>query len=324
MQVRHAAQLVCAAALAATGPAAYAQGGYPNHPIRMVVPSSAGGGTDIIARVIQPKLSEQLGQQVVIDNRPGAGTMIGIDMVAKAPGDGYTILMGLSTLATNPLIYKRVLYDAVRDFAPVTLAISAPNVMVVHPSVPAQNVKDLISLARAQPGKLNFGSSGLGTNPHLCMELFLSMTKLKMVHIPYKGSAPALIDMLAGQFEVMAATMLTGVTHVRSGRLRALGVTGSRRSAVMPEVPTIAEAGVPGYEAVQWYGVLAPAKTPKEIVTRLNTEIVRILKSPDVKQRLASDGVDVEADTPDEFARYIQSELVKWAKVAKDAGIKPE
>jgi tripartite-type tricarboxylate transporter receptor subunit TctC len=313
------------AALTATAAgAALAQTGYPNRPVRLVVPSSAGGGTDIIARIITPRLSERLGQQVVIDNRPGAGTMIGGEIAAKAPPDGYTLLMGISTLATNPVIYKKMPYDALRDFAPITLAVVAPNILVVHPSLPVKTVKELIAFARAHPGQLNFGSAGSGTNPHLTMELFLSMAKLKMVHIPYKGSAPAIIDMLAGQTAVMAATILTGMPHARSGRLRALAVTSAQRSAAAPEIPTIAEAALPGYEAVQWYGVLAPAQTPREIVARLHDEIARILHLPEVKQRFVSDGADPVGNTPEEFARFIRAETGKWAKVARDAGIKPE
>jgi tripartite-type tricarboxylate transporter receptor subunit TctC len=297
---------------------------YPNRAVRMVVPSSAGGGTDIIARIVAPKLTERLGQQIVIENRSGAGTMIGGDVVAKAPPDGYTLLMGLSTLATNPVIYKKVPYNAITDLAPITLVLSAPNILVVHPSLPVKTVKELIWFAQARPGELNFGSAGAGTNPHLSMELFLSMAGLKMVHVPYKGSAPAMIDLLSGQVVTMAATMLTGMPHVRSGRLRAIGLTGSKRNAAVPDVPTIAEAGLPGYEAVQWYGLLAPAQIPKDIVARLNREMVAILQLPDIKERFAADGGEAVPTTPEEFGRYIRSETEKWARVAKAAGIRPE
>ncbi len=324
MKPRNGIRLICAALLAAAAGASPAQTGYPTRPVRMVVPSSAGGGTDIIARIITPKLSERLGQQVIIDNRPGAGTVIGGEVVAKSPPDGYTLLMCISTLATNPVMYKKMPYDALRDFAPITQTISASNILVVHPSLPVRTVKELIALARANPGQLNFGSAGKGTGPHLSMELFLSMAKLKMVHIPYKGSAPAIIDLLAGQVVVMTATMLTGIPHVRSGRLRALGVTGAQRTAAAPEVPTIAEAGLPGYEAVQWYGVLAPAHTPKDIIARLHGEIARILHLPDVKARFLADGADPVGNTPEEFARYIRAETEKWARVAREAGIRPE
>ncbi len=290
----------------------------------MIVPSSAGGGSDIVARIVAPKLAERLGQQVVVENRAGAGTMIGGEVVAKAPADGYTLLMGISTLAINPAIYRKVPYNALTDFAPITMVLSAPNILVVHPSLPVRTVKELIWFAQARPGELNFGSAGTGTNPHLSMELFLSMAKLRMVHIPYKGSAPAMIDLLGGQVATMAATMLTGIPHVRAGRLRALGVTGAQRSAIAPDLPTVAEGGVPGYEAVQWYGMVAPAQTPKEIITRLHRDMAAILQMPDVKERFAADGGEPGGNTPEEFGRYIRSETEKWARVVKAAGIKPE
>ena len=310
-----ASALLCA-------PIAHAQ--YPNRPVRIVVPSSAGGGTDIIARIVAPRLSERLGQQIVIDNRPGAGTMIGGEVVAKAPPDGYTLLMCVSTLATNPIIYRKVPYNALTDFAPVTLVLAAPNILVVHPSLPVKTVKELIWFAQARPGQLNFASAGAGTGPHLAMELFMSMSGTRMVHIPYKGSAPAMIDLVSGQVTTMTATMLTGLPHVRTGRLRALGITGLARIAAAQDVPTIAEAGVPGYEAVQWYGLVATAQTPKDIVMRLNREMTAILQSNDVKERFVSDGGDTVPTTPEEFARYIRNETEKWARVAKTAGIKPE
>jgi tripartite-type tricarboxylate transporter receptor subunit TctC len=292
--------------------------------VRIVVPSSAGGGTDIIARILAPKLTQSLGQQIVIDNRPGAGTMIGGELVAKAPPDGYTLLMCVSTLATNPVIYRKVPYNALTDFAPITRVLTASNILVVHPSLPPRTVKELIAFAKARPEQLNFGSAGLGTNPHLSMALFLSMTGLKMVHIPYKGSAPAIIDLLAGHVVVMTATALTGIPHIRAGRLRALGVTGAKRTAAAPDVPTIAEAGVPGYEAVQWYGMVAPANTPREVIARLNREMVTILQTADVKEKFAADGGDPAGTTPEEFGRYIKSETDKWQNVAKAAGIRPE
>ena len=315
--------LLFATLIAAQAGLALAQG-YPSKPVRMIVPSSAAGGTDIVARIISPRLAERLGQQVIIDNRPGAGTMIGIELAAKSPPDGYTLLMGLSTLAINSALYKKVPYDPVRDFAPITQAVSSASIIVVHPSVPVKTVKELIAFARARPGQLNYASAGTGTYPHMTMELFLSMAGLKMAHIPYKGTGPAMIDMIAGHVATTAATILTGMPHIRSGRLRGLGITSSARNAVVPEIPTVAESGLPGYESVQWYGVLAPAKTPKEIITRLHGEITRVLQQPDVKERIAGDGADPVGSTPEEFARFIQSELTKWAKVARDAGIKPE
>ena len=297
---------------------------YPTRPVRLVVPSSPGGGTDISARIIAPKLSEYLGQQVVVENRPGAGTMIGGEVVAKSPPDGYTLLMGVSTLAINPAIYKKVPYEALRDLAPVTQAVTVPNVIVGHPSLPTRNVKELMALAKAHPGQLNFASAGLGTSPHLSMELFMSMTRTKMVHVPYKGSGPAVTDLIAGQVQLAAPSMLTVYSHIKSGRLRAYGVTSAKRAAGAPEIPTIAEGGVPGYEAVQWFGVLAPAGTPRAIVTRLHGEIVKVLSQADVKQHLSKDGAEPVGSTPEEFAAFIKAETAKWAKVVKDAGIQPE
>jgi tripartite-type tricarboxylate transporter receptor subunit TctC len=303
---------------------AYAQSTYPTKPVRIIVPSSAGGGTDIIARMMSVRLAERLGQQVVIDNRPGAGTVIGIEAAARAAPDGYTLLMGLSTLATNPIMHRKMPYDALTDLAPITLVLTAPNILVVHPSLPVKSVKELIAFAQARPGQINYASAGLGTNPHLTMELFLTMAKLKMVHIPYKGSAPAMVDVLAGHVSVITATMLTGLPHVRSGRLRGLGVTGATRSAVLPELPTIAEAGVPGYEAVQWYGMLAPANTPKDVIARLHRENLAILKLPETRERFAADGTEPGGMGPEEFGRYIRTEVEKWARVAREAGIRPE
>jgi len=324
MRPTNVARFACAALAAAAAGAAFAQAGYPGKPVRMVVPSSAGGGTDIVARIIAPELSKRLGQQVVIDNRPGAGTMIGIEVAAKSPADGYTLLMGLSTLAINSALYKKVPYDPQRDFAPITQAVSSASIIVVHPSVPVKTVKELIAFARARQGQLNYASAGTGTYPHMTMELFLSMAKLKMVHIPYKGTAPAMIDMLAGQVATMAATILTGMPQIRAGRLRPLGITSAARSPIVPDIPTVAEAGLPGFESVQWYGVLAPARTPKDIITRVHGEVTRALQQPEIKARLAGDGADTVGSSPEEFARYIQSELTKWAKVARDAGIQPE
>jgi tripartite-type tricarboxylate transporter receptor subunit TctC len=319
-------QIACAAGLAlglaACGAAA--QSSYPSKPIRLVSPSSAGGGTDIIARALAPRLTERLGQQVIVENRPGAGTVIGIDFVAKAPPDGHTLLLGLSTLATSPALIRKLPYDAQRDLAPVAQVAASPNVLVVHPSVPVTSVKELIAFARARPGQINFGSAGIGTNPHMTMALFLSMANLKMVHVSYKGSAPAVTALLGGHVDTMSATAITGLPHVRSHRLRGLGVTSSKRSAVAPELPTLAEAGVPGYEATQWYGVLAPAGTPRETVNRLNAELARIVQLDDVKTRFAADGVEVVTSTPEQFAQYIKAEIGKWAKVAREAAIQPE
>jgi tripartite-type tricarboxylate transporter receptor subunit TctC len=305
-------------------PIVHAQGAYPTKPIRLIVPSVAGGGTDISARLIAPRLSEYLGQQVVVENRAGAAMMIGGEAVARAAPDGYTLLMGISTLTINPSIHPKMPYDTVRDFAPVSLAVTLPNVLVTHPSLPVKTVRELIVFARSRPGQLNYGSAGVGSSLHLSMELFLSMTKLRMVHIPYKGSAPALVDMLAGQIAVMTGTMITVIPHIRGGRLRALGVTSATRSQVAPDVPSIAEAGVPGYESVQWYGVLAPAGTPREVITRIHEGVVRALQDATVRKRFLDDGVEPVGSSPEEFAALIRADMAKWAKVVKDAGIKAE
>jgi len=302
---------------------AVAQTPYPSRPVRFIVPSAAGGGTDIIARAVAQKLSETFGQQFVVDNRPGAGQMIGIELVARSPADGHTILMAASTLAINSIMYKKVPYDPVRDFAPITQAASLPNILVVHPSLPVNSVKELVEYAKKNPGKLNFASAGIGTSPQMSIELLKSMTGIDMVHIPYKGTTPGVVDLLAGQVSVMAPNLLTALPHIKAGKLRALAVTSARRTVALPEVPTIAET-LPGYESAQWYGVLAPAGTPREIVARLHAEIVRALKHTEVQGRLAADGAEPVGSTPEEFAAFIKSEIDKWARVARAAGIQPE
>jgi tripartite-type tricarboxylate transporter receptor subunit TctC len=304
--------------------AAEAQQNYPVRPIRLVVPSSPGGGTDITARIIAPRLSEYLGQQIVIENRAGAGTMIGGEVVARAAPDGYTLLMGISTLAINPAMYRKVPYDALKDFVPISQVVALPNMLVTHPSLPVKSVKELVSFARARPGQINFASAGVGTSPHLSMELFLSMAGVKMVHVPYKGSGQGVIDLLAGHVSVMTPSIFTALGYARASRLRALGVTSAKRASGAPDVPTIAEAGVPGYEAVQWFGVLAPAGTPPAIVTRLHKEIVRTIRAPEISQKLVSDGADPVGSSPEEFAAFLRSETTKWARVAQEVGIKPE
>lgn len=323
MEPRVRLVLICAALAALSSGASIAQSDYPTRPVRLIVPSSPGGGTDILTRIIAPKFSESLGQQVIVDNRPGAGSIIGNDLVAKAAPDGYTLLMGISTLAILPSMHKELPYDAFRDLAPITKTVAAPNILVVHPSLPVRTVKELIAFAGRRPGELNFASAGLGTNPHLSMELFLSMTKLKMVHVGYKGSGPAMIDLLSGQVVVMTSTMLSGLPHIRSGRLRALGVTGSSRASVLPDLPTVAEAGVPGYEASQWYGLFAPGKTPRDIITKLHAAMVRVLQMPAIKDRFSADGAEVGGNSPEDFTRFLRSETEKWTKVVRTAGIKP-
>jgi len=293
---------------------------YPTKPVKLVVPSSPGGGTDITGRILAQKLSEQLGQQFIVDNRAGGGTTIGNDIVAKSAPDGYTLLMGVSTLAINAAVYRKLPYDALRDFAPISQAVSVPNVLVLHPSVPARTVKEFIAMAKKRPD-LTAGSAGVGTNPHLSLELFKNMAGIDVLHVPYKGSGQGLLGLLSGEVALMFPSVPTVITHVKSGKLRALGVTTTVRSQAIPEVPTIAEAGLPGYEATQWFGVLAPTGTPRAIVERLHKEIVAALQSNAVRKNLLTEGAEPVGSTPEAFARYIKSETVKWARVVKDAHI---
>ena len=323
MNFRSATPVVFATLFACVAGTSFAQSSYPMRPVRVIVPSSPGGGTDILARFVAPAFSERLGQTAVVDNRPGAGSIIGNDIVAKAPPDGYTVLMGISTLAILPAMHKKMPYDAMRDLATVTQVISAPNILVVHPSMPVKSVKELIAFAKKRPGEINYGSAGLGTNPHLSMELFLNLTGVKMVHVAYKGLGPALVDLIAGQVVVATSTMLAGLPHVKSGRLRGLATTGAKRSSSLPDLPTVAEAGVPGYEAVQWYGLLAPGKTPKDIIAKLHEAMTGALQTPAIRQKLSGDGAEPVGNTPEEFARFLRSETDKWGKVVRSAGIQP-
>ncbi len=310
--------------LAGIAALAQAQSAYPTRAVRLIVPSAPGGGTDISARILAPQLTQFLGQQVVVENRAGAGTMIGGEAVARAAPDGYTLLMGISTLAINPAMYKKVSYDALKDLAPISQAVALSNVLVIHPSLPSHNLKEFIAFAKARPGQINFASAGVGTSPHLSMELFLVMSGVKMLHVPYKGSGPGVTDLIAGHVPVMMPNMLSAQPHIKSGRIRALGVTGTKRAPGADDIPTIAEAGLPGYEAVQWYGVLAPANTPRDIISKLHAGVLRALQNPEVKQRLLNDGAEPVGSSPAEFATYIRSETEKWAKVIKAAGIQPE
>jgi len=297
---------------------------YPTRAIKLVVPSSPGGGTDIVARILGQKLSEQLGQQFVVENRAGAGTVIGNDAVAKSAPDGYTLLMGLSTLAINPSMHAKLPYDALRDFAPISQSVSACNILILHPSVPAKTVVELIALARAKPGSLTFGSAGMGTNPHLSGELFKSLARIDMVHVPFKGSGQSIISQVAGEIAANFPSVPTAMPYVKAGRLRGIGVTTLKRVEVLPFVPSIAEAGLPGYEATQWFGLLAPAGTPRPIIDRLYQESSRALRSADMKERMTAEGLEVVGGTPEEFASYIRSETEKWTQVIKAAGIKPQ
>jgi len=298
---------------------------YPAKAVRMIVPFPPGGPNDILGRVVAQKLSEQLGQQVVIDNRGGAGGIIGAELAARAVADGYTLLFGgTASLAINPSLHRKLPYDPLRDFAAVSLVGTAPSLLTVHPSLPVKNVKDLIDLAKARPGQLNFVSAGVGTPPHLAGELFKNMTGVDMVHVPYKGGGPALTDLLAGQVGIYFSGISSVLPYVREGRLRGLAVTSAKRTAVMPDTPTIAESGLPGYEVGNWYAIVAPAATPGTVVTQLNREIVRALTVPAVKKRFLELAADPVGSTPGELAAYNRSEIAKWANVIKSAGIKPE
>ncbi len=298
---------------------------YPARPIRFVVAFPPGGTTDLLARTIGQRLGDTFNQQVIVDNRGGAGGNIGTDIVAKALPDGYTILMGsVGPLAINGSLMGKLPFDPLRDFAPITLSDATPNVLVVHPSLAANSVKEFIALAKARPGRVIFASSGLGTPAHLAGELFNSMAGVKMVHVPYKGGVAALIDLMAGQVQLMFSTMPPALPHVKTGRLKALAVTSARRSPTMPELPTISEAALPGFEAITWHGVLVPAGTSKAIVSKLHGEIVKILRSPEVKERLAAQGAEAVSNTPEQFAAYIRSETVKWAKVVRDSGARAD
>jgi tripartite-type tricarboxylate transporter receptor subunit TctC len=303
---------------------ALAQQDYPTRPIRIVVPSSPGGGTDILARQIAQKLTERWGQQVIVDNRPGAGQMIGIELVAKAAPDGYTLVMTATPLALNTVLYKKVPYDPVRDFAPISQVAAMPNIIVTHPALPARTIRELIALAKSHPGQLVYASSGVGTGPHLSMELFLTMAGVKMGHVPYKGTNPGMIDTMAGQIQVLMSTLLPPLPHIKTGRLRALGVTSSKRVSSLREVPTVAEAGVPGYEVVGWYGIAAPANTPRDVINKLYSEIANILQSPETREKLAADGAEPVGSTPEQFTAFIQSEIDKWSRVVKSSGIHVE
>ena len=293
---------------------------YPSKPIRFIVPYPPGGLTDVVARTIAQKLTESWGQPVVIDNRGGAGGVIGTEMAAKAIPDGYTILMAGLPFAVSACVYSKLPYDPIKDFAPVTLVASTPLVLVVHPSLPAKSVKELIALAKSKPGQLNYASSGNGTGTHLSGELLKTMADIKMVHSPYKGGAPGVTALLGGEVQLMFTGLSSAMPHVKAGKLRALGVTTAKRSAAEPDLPTLAEAGLPGFEVDQWLGVLAPAKTPREIVTKFNVEIAKILHMPEVKSRYQKQGIDAVGSSPEQFASYVKAEIAKWAQVVKDSG----
>jgi tripartite-type tricarboxylate transporter receptor subunit TctC len=305
---------------------AQAQAPYPNHPVRIVVPFPAGGTTDILARETAQKLTQTLGQPFVVENRPGAGGNIGADLVAKSPPDGYTMLMGtVGTHAINPSLYEKMPYDHVKDFVPVVLVAGVPNVLVVNPSLPVKTVQELIAYAKANPGKLNFASSGSGTSIHLSGELFKTMAGVSMQHVPYKGSAPALADLAGGQVQLMFDNLPSSLALIKAGKLRAIAVTSLTRSTALPDVPTISESGLPGFEASSWFGLLAPAGTPKDVVTKVNGEVAKWLATPEAKEKLAGQGAIVATGlAPEDFVRHIASETAKWQKVVKESGAKVE
>lgn len=306
------------AAIMLWGPAAWPQA-YPVKPVRIVVPFPPGGTSDILARAIGQKLNEEWKQQIIVDNRPGAGANIGAEIVAKSPPDGYTLLLASTIHTINPSLYSKLAYDPVRDFTPITLIAATSQVLVVHPSLPVKTVKEFIAYAKKRPGALNYSSAGNGSQPHLTAELFKTKTGINIVHVPYKGAPPAMTDLLAGQVALTFATAPSAVPHVKAGKLRALGVSTAQRIAALPDVPTIAEAGVPGFEAAGWNGLVGPAGMPAPVVDKLNAAVVRIVHVPAMSTYLSGQGADPQTTTPGQFGDYIKSEIVKWAKVVKDS-----
>ena len=318
MPGRNIAALTALAVLALAP--AHAQN-YPLRPIRMIVPFAAGGGSDISARLLADGAGPLLGQTIVIDNRGGAGSVLGTDIASKAAPDGYTLLLGNISLAFNAALYKQLPYNALRDLATISLATEQPNIIVTHPSLPAKNFQEFMALARAQPGKLTYGSAGLGSGTHLAMEMLMLSQKLDMVHVPYKGTGPAITALLGNQIGSFLSTFASALPQIKAGRIRGIAVTSSKRAPTLPEVPTVAESGVPGFDYSTWYGVLAPARTPKPIIEKLNKTIVAALNTPDMQQRYAAQGMDPRPTTSAEFAALLKSETAKWAKVVRDAKI---
>jgi len=318
---------VAACVLLVAAPAAYPAAGtspYPLRPVRLIVPYAAGGSSDALARIVAQRLSERLGQQFVVDNRAGAGTLIGTDIAAHAAADGYTLLVATPPLVINPTLYAQVTYAPERDFAAVTNMAASSNLLVVHPSLPASSVTELVALLRSQPGRHTYGSSGVGGAGHLATALFSHMARVELVHVPYKGGAPMVSDLLAGRVQLAMANLTTTLPHLRSGRLRALAIGTRGRSALLPDIPTLSEAGIRGYEANNWNGIVVPRATPQPVIDALNRAVVAVLREPAVSGRIAGAGLDVIADTPAEFAVYLESEAQKWSKVIRAAGIKAE
>lgn len=316
------ARFACHAAMLCIISAAAAAADYPSRPVRIIIGFPPGGATDLVARILQPKLSEGFGKQVVVDNRPGANGVISVDIIARSEPDGHTVGFGhIGTLVISPAIQK-VPYDPYKSFAPIGMMVSLQNIIIVHPSVAAKNLKEFIALAKSKPGQLNYASSGIGSPGHLATVLLESMAGIQMSHVPYKGGGPAITDLIAGHVPSFVAVISTAVPHVRSGKARAIAVTGVKRAAALPDVPTVAEAGVPGYAATNWYGLLAPAKTPKAIIDRLNKELVAALNAPDIIQQLKDNGIDAAPGTPAEFTRYVASEQKKWGDVIRRSNMK--
>lgn len=312
--------------LAAAGASGAAQGAepYPARPVRIIVPQSPGGTTDFTARLIGPKLGERFGQTVVVDNRPGAGSMLGIELVTKAAADGYTLLVVASSLSIMPSVLKKLPFDPVKDLTPITTLAVYPNLVVVHPAVPATSIKELIAYAKAKPGALNFASGGTGTGTQLTAELFKSMAGIDMMHVPYKGGGPAITALLGGQVQVYFAAIPSTLPFIKGGRLRALAVTSAKRSPAAPDVPSMAEAGVPGYDELTWNGLLAPAKLPASLLKKIHADADAVLKLPFVREKFFAEGAESGGASPEAFGKLIQTEIVKWAKLTRDVGIKPE
>jgi tripartite-type tricarboxylate transporter receptor subunit TctC len=297
---------------------------FPSRPVRIIVAFPAGGGTDIVARTLSPKLSEALGQQVVVDNRGGASGLVGTELAAKSAPDGHTLFMGtLGNLSVNPLLFSKLPFDVARDFAPLTQAVSVTFMLYVHPSLPVKTVRDLITLAKSRPGSINYASSGSGGAPHLAAELFNSLAGIKMIHVPYKGSSPSFTDVLGGQVPITFDSLTQGLPYVKTGRLRAVATLGPKRTQVLPDVPTVNET-LAGYEVVNWFGIVVPAGTPREVIARLHSEIVKILRMPDISERLSAQGSDPVGSSPDEFGAFMKSETAKWARVIKEANIRAD
>jgi tripartite-type tricarboxylate transporter receptor subunit TctC len=321
--MRYALRYLFATAVLLCATATVSAQNYPTRPVRMMVPFPAGGGSDTMGRIIGGKLSERLGQQFVVENRPGAAGSIGAEIAARAPADGYMILLGsTSELVQYPNVNPKVPYDPLRDFAPIGLIGTIPMVLVVHPSLPVRNVKELIALAKGRPGEINFGSAGQGATTHLAVELFILLANIKLTHVPYKGSPQAVSDLVAGNVQLGIPTMPAALPFIKSGRVKVLGVTTAKRASNLPDVPTLNEAGVKGYEAALWTGLLAPAGTPQPIINRLNGEIAKIVELKDVKEALARQGAEAQTSTPQEFAAFLKSEYAKWARVVKESGIR--